>query len=110
MPLNADFYRRVAEGIAVEDEIFKRFETENCGCAERFGYCACTNLERACRFVSKTTEGVFFFNREQREILISQSVYQSEGGYSTEEVEKLSDTELAKVWLETANDYVNSQL
>jgi hypothetical protein len=107
--LNPEFATKVFEGIAKTDEIFRNFANSDCGCVARFGYCSCTYLERACRFVSNQASGEFF-NQEQREILISQTLYQSEGSYSTEQVEKMNDVDLASAWIETASDYVQSQL
>ena len=106
MPLNELFYQRQAERIEAENMIFSNFSDANCGCWD--GFCICTVLEKACWAISRSETGDF--NEEQREIIRGEAVYMSEGGYKSEEIEKMNDLELANVWLETASDYANGQL
>lgn len=107
-PLNNEFYSSVNEALDAKEELFETVKG-NCGCIDTFGYCCCSGVERAVRFVAQKPDGMFF-NRAQREILISESVWQSEGSYDEREVKAMNDVQLARVWLETASDYVNSQI
>lgn len=110
MPLNQEFYNKIAEQMEQQNKLFFKFQNADCGCVETFGYCACENKERACRFVSHQIRNEEYFTPEQREVLISETVYQAEGSYNREEVANVSDIRLAALWLETASDYVKSQL
>lgn len=111
MPIyDEEFNKSVNEAISKEDKIFENFSEVDCRCVENFGYCACTNKERACRYLSKIKSDERFFNNEQRELVIVDTDWCGEGSFSREELEKMNDVELASSWLQAAHDYATSQM
>jgi hypothetical protein len=106
--LNPEFQQKVVDSIAESNREFQNFAEADCGCVRNFGYCCCTNLERACRFVSRSKGGVYF-NEAQRETIRLETVRYSEGSYDAAEVETMTDAELAAAWLEAVAAYVASQ-